>query len=271
MSDFEILCTTTKQLDTSLISKMNIRSNSIIANQTNNNFYQEFIIENGKKIKFISTDTIGVGINRNLSLAYATAEICLLADDDVVYKDDLENLVCTEFEKHRDADVIIFNLNTASKDRPQKIYHNGHYRKFMERTPWGAPRIAFRLNSIRRKNIWFSTLFGGGSLFPSGEDSIWIKDAIKAGLNIYISDKIIGEVSFSESSWYDGMREKFYYGRGAFYQHSHPKTFFFWTLYFFFRTRKKSSLSSVDIIKWIYNGRKGYKLGLSYSEYLKIL
>ena len=84
MSTFEILCVTMNQKDFSKIEEMNIHSNVVFANQANNVCYceKEF---NGSKAKMITTNTRGVGINRNIALMYANADICLFADDDVTY------------------------------------------------------------------------------------------------------------------------------------------------------------------------------------------
>ena len=125
----------------------------------------------------ISTQTRGVGINRNLALSYATADYCLFGDDDVTYVDNVEELVVKEFEAHPDADVFIFNLHTKGETRKQKIYSKTKKHRKFEKMPWGGCRIAVKLSSAKKANIWFNTLFGGGCIFPSGEDSLWLIDA----------------------------------------------------------------------------------------------
>ena len=107
--NFEILCVTMNQKDFSKIQEMNIKSNVVFANQTDITAYEE--IKFDKYIgKMISTTTRGVGVNRNICLMYASADICLLADDDLRYYDDVENKVVNEFNKYPDADIIIFHF-----------------------------------------------------------------------------------------------------------------------------------------------------------------
>ena len=44
--------------------------------------------DSGNLIRMYSTDSKGVGINRNLALTLSKGDILLLADDDVIYTDD---------------------------------------------------------------------------------------------------------------------------------------------------------------------------------------
>ena len=92
MSTFEILCVTMHQNDFSKLTEMNVHSDIVYANQCDHTSYEEIEFE-GHTAKMISTTTRGVGINRNLALTYATADICLMADDDVTYTDDMEQRV----------------------------------------------------------------------------------------------------------------------------------------------------------------------------------
>ncbi|MGN0841518.1 MAG: glycosyltransferase family A protein [Candidatus Ornithospirochaeta sp.] len=268
MSKFEIACVTMHQKDFSKIREMNIHSDVIFANQCDRTAYEEVEFDE-HTARMISTETRGVGVNRNLVLTYAKGDIILFADDDVTYIDDLEEIVTAEFDSHPDADVFIFHLDTDDPKRKQKKYPKTRKCSRFERMPWGGVRIAVRLNSIRKANIWFTTLFGGGCIFPSGEDSIWLLDAKRKGLTFYVSDKTIGIVSFENSSWYTGADERFYYGKGAFYQAVHPKTKYIWMIYFAFRTSKSGTIKFADKIRWMKNGTNGYNKLFPLNEWYK--
>ena len=121
MSTFQILCVTMNQNDFSKIKQMNIHSNVIFANQTNINKIDYLTFEN-HIATMISTNTKGVGVNRNIALMYADSDICLLADDDIRYYDNVEKKVMNEFEKHPDADVFIFHLDTDVEERQLEKY-----------------------------------------------------------------------------------------------------------------------------------------------------
>jgi glycosyltransferase involved in cell wall biosynthesis len=246
---------------------MNIHSDVVFANQCDNTCFSILNFEN-HTAKMISTNTRGVGINRNFSLMYASADICLFADDDVIYMDDVEDKVTREFDRHPDADVFIFNFEHSGERRLNHFFKTHKCSKLLGRMGAGF-QIAFRLASAKKKNIWFTTLFGGGCLFPCGEDSKWLVDAYKNGLNIYVSKEIIGSVSFETSSWFSGVNERYFYGFGAYYKDAHPKTFLIWVLYFALRTTKMTKMGFLERIRWMRNGIKGYDQLQSYEEFIK--
>ena len=267
MSKFEILCVTMNQKDFSKIKEMNIHSDVVFANQCDHTSFEEITFE-GHKAKMLSTETRGVGINRNIALMYATADICLFADDDVVYRDNVEELVESEFDAYPDAYVFIFHLDTMDSVRKQKKYKKTRKCGFLERMPWGGVRIAFRLDSVRKANLWFTTLFGGGCIFPSGEDSMWLTDAKKKGLRFYVSKETIGTVSFEQSSWFSGANDAYYYGKGAFYAAVHDRFFWLWAVYFVIRTKKGTKLSPKQAIRMMMLGRNGYHQMKGYKEFV---
>lgn len=269
MSRFEILCVTMYQNDFKKIEEMNIRSNVVFANQCNHTSYQE-IEFNGHTAKMISTQTRGVGINRNLALTYASAEICLFADDDVVYRNNVEELVLSEFDAHPDADIIIFHLETNDKHRKQIKYTKTKKCRYLTRMPWGTVRIAVRLEALRKANVWFTTLFGGGCIFLSGEDSIWLIDAKRKGLTFYVSKETIGDVSFETSTWFNGQDERYFYDKGAFYRAVYPKWYYIWMIYLVIRTWHNKHLSFKEKIYFMKQGSIGYKKMLSYDDYNKV-
>ena len=268
MTEFEILCVTMNQTSFDKIKEMNIHSDVVFANQSNTTEFEQLQFE-GKTAKMITTATRGTGINRNSALMYANAEICMFADDDLVYIDDMEEKIVNEFRAHPDADVIIFNLDTDDEKRILKKYYQTKKCGKLTPMPWGAPRVAFRLESIRKANIWFTTLFGGGCIFPSGEDSMWLNDAKRKGLTFYVSKETIGTVSFDQSTWFSGYNEKFFYAKGVYYQAVHRRTFSLWMLYFCFRTRRLSDMALRDKIKWMKHGRVGYRKMISYEEFIR--
>lgn len=269
MSRFEVLCTTMHQKDFSKISEMNIRSDVVFANQADRYSYGEMEFD-GHKAKMISTALRGVGRNRNTLLIHATADICLMSDDDIVYFNDYEQKVLNAFDNLPQADVIIFNLTTECQERPQ--YQNKKVKRMgrFSRNPYGACRIAFRRASLQKANVWFTLLFGGGCIFPSGEDSKFIKDLVYSNINVYVHPEVIGIVKFENSTWFTGASEKFYYGKGAYYAAVHPKTQFLRRLYFSWRTSKRSQLSFKERMRWMRIGANGYKGMSSYEEYIAI-
>jgi glycosyltransferase involved in cell wall biosynthesis len=216
------------------IQEMNIHTDVVFANQADRVDYAECPFE-GHIAKMITTNTRGVGKNRNTALLYASADYCLLADDDVVYRDDMESAVVSAFEAYPDADVIIFHFDCDDPDRAQPKSKTFKKISRLSSLPWGGINIAFRLSAVRKANVWFTTLFGGGCIFPSGEDSMWLTEARRKGLTFYVSKETIGKIDMNDSSWFTGYDSKFYFAKGAFYEATHPMTFGIWALYFLLR------------------------------------
>lgn len=264
MLKFEILCVTMHQTDFSKIKEMNIHSDVVFANQADRTEFAELEFE-GHTARMITTDTRGVGINRNLGLMYARGDICLFADDDMTYYDGLEQKIRAEFAAHPDADIIIFNVDSTGKRIPQKYSKTQKISRFSPKT-WGTYRIAFRLSSAKKANLWFTTLYGGGCIFPSGEDSMWVTEARRRGLCIYVSKETIGTVSHATSTWFTGYDEKYYFGKGAFYQAMHPGTIWLWMVYFLLRTRGYGDMALAEKVRWIQHGRRGYRVMKGYAD-----
>ena len=258
MSSFQILCVTMHQKDFSKVKEMNIHSDVIFANQADRTEKQVLEFD-GHTATMITTDTRGVGVNRNIALMYANADICLFADDDVVYCDDMERIVVEEFDAHPDADVMIFHLETDDPIRPQEKYPKTKKCGKFTRMPWPGFRIAFRLDAVKKGNVCFTTLFGGGCIFPSGEDSMWLNDAKKRGLSIYVSDKTIGSVSFEQSTWFTGHDEKFFFAKGVYCQAVHPRTKWLWLCYYALRMQGMCDLAWTVRMKWMKLGIQGYR------------
>lgn len=216
--NLQVLVSTMHQVDYSLLRRMNIQSDAIIINQCDRNKVQEFK-HNGNDIKFMSFNERGVGLSRNSALMRAGADICLMADDDMVYVEGYRDIVLSAFKDNPDSDMIMFNvpINQQDGETKVKVKKNGRVRLY-NALRYGTVNIAFKREAIFRKNIQFSLLFGGGSRYGSGEDSLFIRDALKKGLRIYSSTKVIAEIEENESTWFTGYNEKYFFDRGALFQ-----------------------------------------------------
>jgi hypothetical protein len=76
--DLQILVVSMHQSDFSLVDKMNMRTNVIIANQTSFDGVEEKKYDFGT-VKMISSQTRGVGLNRNIALLASETDILLFA------------------------------------------------------------------------------------------------------------------------------------------------------------------------------------------------
>ncbi|ONI37915.1 hypothetical protein AN639_06760 [Candidatus Epulonipiscium fishelsonii] len=258
---FQVLVATMKQDNFSLIKKMNLNSDAIIVNQQDK-FKLDKIKYKNHKIAFYTLPEKGLSLSRNTALDRATADICLLADDDIVYESNYKQLIINEFIKNPKADIIIFNLKSTNINRPEfQIKKNIQRIRFYNCLRYGSFRIAFRLNKIKKRNIHFDLLFGAGSKYSHGEEGIFLSECLKKGLRIYGSNKIIGKVNHEVSTWFNGYDEKFFIDRGAMFTVLNTKLSYVYILQFAIRKYNLycDNYNLIEAIKLMLEGRKIYE------------
>lgn len=266
MDTLEVLCATMHQRDFSLAEKMNIQTCALFANQSNDYCYSEIKTEYGIQ-KMITTSTRGVGCNRNIALLHANADILLFADDDVRYVDGYAGGVLRAFREIPNADVLIFGID---KTKAGKIIcaqrHSRRRLHCWNAMKYGTYCIAARRNSLVRKNIHFTTLFGGGCLYGSGEDSLFLLDCFRKGFKVYSHPYVLGSCAKDTSTWFAGYNKKFFYDKGAWIAAAFPVLKHLIKWYFGIHFIKKTDLSFRAAMTYINAGLKGYRNLVPYCE-----
>ncbi len=213
----QVLVAAVDQEVNQLAERMNLQTEAVIVNQCDHFAYQEYS-HRGRKIRCFAMAERGVGLNRNTALMHADGELCLFSDEDIVFYPEYEKMVCSAFEQNGDADVITFNFKV---DPRRATYYNrkqGRIRWYnYGRYPTYA--VAARTESLRRANVCFSLLFGGGARYSNGEDSLFLHDCLKKGLHLYRATAELGEEVYRESTWFQGYNRKFFTDRGVLYHH----------------------------------------------------
>lgn len=256
--------------DAESIAAMNVQGEVIVANQSSVSSFTE---RKGPatNIKVISTETKGVGINRNIGLLLAQTPFVLFADDDMEYEDRYPETVASAFKDVPDADILVFNLayKNAEGVNGRRINHQIQRLHFYNIMNYGAPRIAMRLDSQRRTSLWFSTEFGGGTIYGAGEDVLFLQEAVKRGLKIYSYPAQIATTDLAGSSWFRGYGEKYFYDKGAQFR---AISQFFWpllALQYVLRHREVTSrLGLFNGFLWLMRGARGYTKRLGFSEFV---
>lgn len=217
----EVLVAAVDENPIMLSEHMNLRTEAIICNQSRRCLYTDFEHQ-GREIRAFDFAERGVGLNRNNALMRARGEIVLFGDEDIVYDDDYEEKVLAEFRKNPKADLILFNV-AATEDR--RTYENTKSRRVRWYNYGRYPTysVAARLDKLRRANVTFSLLFGGGARYGNGEDTLFLHDCLKKGLRLYKTPVSIGHEEKRESgdasTWFHGYNGKFFYDRGVLYRY----------------------------------------------------
>lgn len=204
------------QTDHSLIDKMNIKTDAIVGNQCGFNSIEEFYI-GGQRIQYLNFAERGVGLNRNNALMRADADVCLFADDDMVYEDNYAEIIEKAFIENPNADVIVFNLKekVPTRKRITKRTKVG----YLNYLRYGTARVAVRLPSVKKNGIYFNQCFGGGTEHCHGEDNLFLHACLKNGLKIIaVPEDIATLTEERESSWNNGYDEKYLKDQGVLFR-----------------------------------------------------
>ena len=248
----QVLVAAIDQTDFSLVKKMNIRTAAIVGNQGSRNAVETTEAE-GHTVTYLNFAERGVGLNRNNALMRADADICLLADDDMVYDDDYEAKVLEAFRQYPEADVIFFNLEEENStryriDSPHKVGRLNFLR-------YGAARTAFRLDRIRENGIFFNQCFGGGCRYSHGEDSIFFSDCLRKGLRLMAVPVTIGRMTHERAStWLGRYDETYRRDQGALYRQISRRFWRFLCLQDALRKRKRYGLAPLRAYRLMTKG-----------------
>jgi glycosyltransferase involved in cell wall biosynthesis len=165
-------------------------------------------------IRVINSNEIGLSRSRNLAINHAVGNICLLADDDVVYLQDFEKSILESYNKLPDADVITFKTITT-ENKPYSKYPNQitdlhtFYKKVL------SVEISFKRESILQNNLFFDENFGLGSVFQDGENRLFFEEVFKINqIKTYFTPENI-VIHQPSSSSDDVASDRFIFARSA--------------------------------------------------------
>jgi len=200
-----------------LIRKMRISTDTIVVNQFPERpvYFTKSELSNGAVLEIYNLPEKGVGKSRNFCLSQARADIVLFADDDLAYVKDYREKVLGTFKTNPKTDIAIFNVSGQTYGRPDATdtrRHGVHFHNFMR---YGTFRIAARLCALRKANIAFSQLFGGGARFGCGEDSLFLAECLRKKLIITAFPIKIARIVYRESTWFCSYNEKYFIDKGA--------------------------------------------------------
>ncbi len=235
--DLEVLISALGKDAKELASVMNLECSAVIVDQGSREGRYEFNIPEGNVVRVIESENRGVGRSRNLALKEAEGRIVLFSDDDIVYSNGYAESILKAFAAHSEADIIMFNVDVAGDRKTYQINKEIRVHKWsVGRYP--AYAAAARLDSIRKANVKFSLLFGGGAQYSNGEDSLFFMDCLRVGLKMIAVPVTIGTEIPRESTWFHGYDDKFFFDRGVLYSFLYGRAAGIWALRFVLAKRR---------------------------------
>lgn len=177
-----------------------------------------------KDVNVFHLEGRGLSRNRNNAIRNATGDICLIADDDCTYKPEYFSNIIETFKKEETLDLATFKMKFSHENKFYPTY-SFNLRKFPKGYFTTSFEIAFRRTSIQGK-LWFNELFGlGAPVLQSGEENIFIHDAIKSGLNYQYYPIVIVEHNHPTTSSTRVAQTGVIMAEGAYIHIAYPLTF----------------------------------------------
>lgn len=208
---FEILLSCMYEKDMNILERSNIKCDCVIVNQCNKNSKERYIFSDNKKCIWINSNERGLSKSRNMAIENAMADICLIADNDQIFDEDLEEKILTAYRELPKADIIIFDLY----NKKRKIKNIKYKMKRLELLRVGSWQISFKRKSVVNNNLKFDIKLGAGTGNGAGEENKFLLDAYDKGLQIYHYPINIARMVENKSTWFKGYDEEYFYKRGA--------------------------------------------------------
>ena len=205
----QVLLSCMNQTDENIVKKSNLQhTSSVVINQCSVQAQRRR--KTPQHLLWIDSPTRGLSVSRNLALAHASADICVVADDDEWFEADLPRIINQGYTLCPQADVLIFTVG----NRPIKFGGKPRKLKKWELLKINSVRLTFRRESILNKHIAFDVLLGSGTGNGPGEENKFVLDCYKKGLQIFFMPLKIATVLNTHSNWFYGYDKAFFYNRG---------------------------------------------------------
>ncbi|HEL1558045.1 TPA: glycosyltransferase [Streptococcus suis] len=244
-----------------LVKNMNLSEvDTIVVNQSTSG-RSETHLEKVEHSTIIYSDRLGLSASRNDAIAQAEdSAICQIADDDLVFVDQYESIVEKAYQEFPDADIIILGMDFRNHPFPKKNLPKGKV-GFLKSMRVVSYQINFKKSSIKQVDINFDERFGIGSKYGSGEENIFLFDALKKGLKVYSYPEVIATLLDRPSHWDRKATYSFYKNRGAIFKRMTPN--WYWLLIIQFGIRKHDSLfpkiSLGESIRYMFQGAREFE------------
>lgn len=245
-----------------LIKKMNISTDAVVINQNRYLEDHEVLTLSDQKISIINTLDRGLSKSRNLAINHASADICLIADDDMIYHADYEEKIIKAYEEYPEADIIAFQVKrVGNPDREKKFRQSLKWENHITSMKISSVEITFKRDKILQKNLSFNPNLGAGTHFFNGEENVFLYEALRKNFKILYLPVEIAEVDMSDSSWFEGYTKRYFETVGAKFYNMTSAYYNFLIIQFGLRKYSlyKHEMSLFDAFKHMYKGVKKYK------------
>lgn len=214
-----------------------------------------------KDINIHKTNSKGLSTNRNNAIDLATANICLIADDDLIYTEKQLQSIIDTFQENPDIDIATFRY--SGDDKKQYPQNSVDISKKIKGYYVTSVEIAFRRNSIG--NLRFCEYFGlGAPKLHASEEEIFIHQAICHGLKCQFFPITITHHTGGVSTGNRSLSPGVLMAQGAYIYIVYPSTALLRLLLFAWRSSRRGQTKIFPAMRYLW---KGYIYGKRYFNH----
>ena len=209
-------------------------------------------------VRVINSFEKGLSKSRNLALQNAKGKLCVITDDDVIYKDDFQEKILIAFNENTNAGIISFRVEhpdgTLFKKYPKVRSINPDILQLLS-----IMSVEMVLNkTVMHDEVKFDERFGLGAQFTMGEEGVFIFDLIDKGVKVVMEPEVIVQHPEEHTNSKISVSEK-YYVQGAFISKIFDKNYFKWLFVKIFFDLKQGKIKFGDIKTALRAAAKGKK------------
>ncbi len=231
-SDLEILVATMHRTSLDFLYKMFSETpiedfKILIINQTD----EDSILHSSEpNVRVINSFEKGLSKSRNLAINNAVGPICLNVDDDVIFIEGFDRIIVEAFSKYAHSIITFQTLTTQGKDYWKYPKEAMPHNKFVTQKTLSI-EIAFLVEKLKNKNLFFDERFGLGAQFEDAENFVFLSDAKKKGLMPFFVPKYITKHPPLSSS--DAVEtDRLLYAKAAIKAYAYGNLSYLWVLKF---------------------------------------
>ena len=259
----EHLISTMNRADFSFVkSEMRCECGAVVVNQNTSPSAQRLTID-GIDVKAVSTEETGLSNSRNMLLENAAGDIEIIGDDDLTYADGYRGVIEQAYQEYPDADIIAFQY---AKYPHEDIPHHPVLKKagrigLRTVSRVRSVELTFRRESILNAGLRFDPAFGLGAEYKTGEENIFVADALRAGLRVYYYPRIIcmtPPTPEERMKFAKGFDEDFFICKGACFYRIYRQYYLPFAFGYLLSKRKTvlKETSFFSALKYMNNGRR---------------
>lgn len=142
----------------------------------------------------------GVSKSRNNALKLANGDIGLFSDDDVSYQHSDIDTIKKTFYQNSEVDVAIFKIRTPAGQPEYKTFADKIF-QYKNAPCVGTIQIAFKINKVKEKGIYFDERFGAGQpLLIGNDEKLFLHDCISSELKVFFFPEYIVEHPYESTA-----------------------------------------------------------------------